>query len=373
METTEPAPRLPHLYAAAPLRVWLALLREYGGVPPQYWGALAKVLATSTLTMPLRILENLYARPQIARMGDIEAPVYIHGFARTGTTLLHNLMSQDPNFGFVSTWQAAASPFCLVGRGWLDRLIAKKIPAKRPMDQMEVSLDLPQEEDLAVAGISHLSVLHTLSFPHRAHEIMDKFGRMQLTQEEYASWERAYMTALRKATLLSGGRRLVLKNPANLGRTPILLDLFPDAKFVHIMRNPYVVYPSLMRTYRKMVAAYQLTAVDWERFTAAALQGYVTMMQRYMEHRKSIPDGNLVEVRFEDLERDGVGALERVYATLGLPGWEQARGPIRAHLETQSGFRKNRYNIDRETIEIVDRHWGFAVKEWGYEPPSAAD
>ena len=371
MKPAKPQPTLWHLFGVAPLRVWATLLRENGGVSRPYWGAFAKVLATSTLTMPLRILENLVSRPRLARMGDIEPPVQIHGFARSGTTLLQNLMTRDPNFGYVSNWQVAASPFCLVGRGWLDRLVARKLPKTRPMDRMEVSLDLPQEEDVAVAGISHLSYIHMLSFPHRAQEFTEKYFRMRLTAEEQASWEQAYMTVLRKATLASDGRRLVLKSPSHLGRTPTLLRMFPDAKFVYIMRSPYDVYPSLMRMYRKNIPSFQLAPIDWERFEAVVRQGYAIAMRRYMEHRESIPEGNLVEVRFEDLERDPMGELERVYATLGLPGWERARHPIRAYLDTQAGYRKNRYRIDREMIDIVDREWGFAVREWGYEPPSA--
>lgn len=163
------------------------------------------------LTMPLRILEDLLSRPRLARMGEVDSPVFVHGFARSGTTHLHNLMSQDPNFGFVTTWQAAASPFCLIGRGWLDRLFAKTVPKTRPMDRMEVSLDLPQEDDVALAGISHLSYIHMLSFPHRVQEFTDKYFRARLTAEEEASWEMAYVTVLRKATLASAGRRLVLK------------------------------------------------------------------------------------------------------------------------------------------------------------------
>ena len=144
-------------------------------------------------------------------MGEVDSPVFVHGFERSGTTHLHNLMSQDPKFGFVTTWQAASPPFCLIGRGWLDRLFAKTVPKTRPMDRMEVSLDLPQEDDVALAGISHLSYIHMLSFPHRVQEFTDKYFRARLTAEEEASWEMAYMTVLRKATLASAGRRLVLK------------------------------------------------------------------------------------------------------------------------------------------------------------------
>ena len=48
---------------------------------------------------------------------------------------------------------------------------------------------------------------------------------------------------------------------------------------------------------------------------------------------------------------------------------ERARQPMADYLGTLSGYRKNAYRIDPETIDIVDRNRGFEVKAWGYEPP----
>ncbi len=88
-----------------------------------------------------------------------------------------------------------------------------------------------------------------------------------------------------------------------------------------------------------------------------------------MKDRESVPAGHLAEVRFEDLERNPMNELERLYAELALRGWDQARKPIRDYLGTLSGYRKNAHRIDREIIDLVDRKWGFAVEEWGYRPP----
>ncbi len=60
--------------------------------------------------------------------------------------------------------------------------------------------------------------------------------------------------------------------------------------------------------------------------------------------------------------------LERLYAELELPDWDQARGPITDYLESLSGYRKNAHRIDPETIRNVDRKWGFAVEAWDYRP-----
>ena len=103
---------------------------------------------------------------------------------------------------------------------------------------------------------------------------------------------------------------------------------------------------------------------------AGTLDSYAAMMRQYMKDRESIPKGHLAEVRFEDLERAPMAELERLYDELALPGWEQARKPIGDYLGTLSGYRKSAYRIDPETIDVVDRNWGFAVEAWGYRPPN---
>lgn len=357
----------------APLGVWLRLIADNGGVPRRYWGKLARVLAISAATAPLRLAERVcYSPSRMARVEIDPSPLYIQGFGRSGTTHLLNLLAQDPNFGFVSTFQSIAAPMFLVGRGRMERLLARSVPGTRPMDNMAVSLALPQEDDVALATTSHLSWIHHLSFPRRSQAYLEKYATMRLSKSELAQWERDYLNVLRKATLASDGRPLLLKSPTNLGRTVELLRLFPEARFIHIVRNPYVVYRSMTHLYQRMLPICQLDDVTGQEVATTILDSYAAMMRQYIKDRELIPQQRLAEVRFEDLERDPMTEIERLYAELSLPGWKQAREPIRKYLGTLSGYRKNNHRFDTETIDRVGQHWGFAVKEWGYEPPGEA-
>ena len=352
----------------APFSVWLRLIVQNGGVSSKYWGKLAKVLAISAMFAPLRVAERIrYSRSRMARVQIEKAPLYIQGFARSGTTHLLNLLAQDPSFGVVSTFQAMAAPVFLTGRGWLERLISDRIPERRPMDNMAVSLDLPQEDDVALANSSHHSPAHLLSFPQRSKEFIEKYSTMRLTATEMTQWETIYLDILRRATFAAGGKRLLLKSPANLGRTEILRHIFPDAKFVHIVRNPYVVYESMSHMYETMIPIYQMDDADSDDVAMAIRDSYVSMMQQYILDRELIPESHLVEIRYEDLERNPLTELERLYSNLNLPGWERVREKISLYLQNVAGYRKNTYEIQSETIEVVNRDWGFAIEEWGYE------
>ena len=351
----------------------MRLIADSGGVNRKYWGKLAKVLAISAMFAPLRVVERLvYSRSRMARIRIDEAPLYIQGFARSGTTHLLNLLAQDPQFATVSTFQAMAAPVFLTGRGWLERLIASRIPTTRPMDNMAVSLSLPQEEDVALANSSHHSPAHLLSFPSRSQDFLEKYSTMRLTNDEMRQWEFAYLDVLRRASFASGSKRLLLKSPANLGRTAVLLRLFPDAKFVHIVRNPYVVYQSMTHMYKTMLSICQMDDANPDDVAAITRDSYVWMMTQYMSDRELIPHGHLAEIRYEDLERDPLTQLARVYSELDLQDWEKAKESIETYLESVAEYRKNTYEIDSSTIDLVNRDWGFAIDEWGYEPPKQA-
>jgi len=372
VSTKDKSPPMLHIGGFAPLSLWRRLLREFGGVSPGYRTRLAGIVATSALTSPLRLAERMCYGRRIARTRIEHPPVYILGFARTGTTHLHNLMACDPQFAFVNTFQLFAGPFFLVARGWMDRLIANQLPATRPMDNVALALDFPQEEDPLLATASHMSVTHSLTFPGRIREILRRYHQMQLSEDELGEWKRQYLRVLRRVTLACGGKRLVLKSPANLGRTAILQQLLPGSRFIFIQRNPYVVFCSLMHLLRSLLPRMSLQSIDWEDVEAATLDNYVAVTRRYMRDRELVPKGMLTEIRYEDLVADPLPVLQGAYEAVSLP-WDQAEGPVKEYLGTLAGYKTNRYRLDQATIDKVNAKWSFAVQEWGYEAPEPND
>ena len=371
-----------HPQSLAPLSVLLRLIAGNRGIPRRYWGRAAGLLALSALTSPLRIAEQLRYGARMDRV-ELAPPLFILGFARSGTTHLQNLISQDAQFGCCTTWQGIASPFALMGRGVLKRLVEKGMASQgeltRPMDNVKVSLDAPTEEDLALANTSPMSFIHQLSFPQQTERMFNRYvllraresgrGDEGLSPDEQLRWERAYLRVLRKASLLADGKPLMLRNTVNLGRVEHLLRLFPQAKFINIVRNPYDVYPSMLHLYRTLLSLYQLDDYDWAPMHEFLVDTYKQLMQKYLRDRERIPPGHLAEVRYENLERNPVGELARLYDELALPGWDDAKPNIEAYLDTLSGYRKNALQMAQEDINLVSERWGFAIDAWGYAAP----
>jgi hypothetical protein len=235
------------------------------------------------------------------------------------------------------------------------------------MDNVLLNMDGPQEEEFAMAHSCGLSFYVGWFFPKSMEKLFDRYALHEgLSERELARWRRSYLYLLKAATLHAGGKRLVLKNPVNTCRIGAILEIFPDAKFVHICRDPYGVYQSSLHLYRSVLDFVSLQTIDDSCIEMYVLKFYRQMMERYLEDRDRIPAGNLVEIRYEDLVEHPVPEIERVYGELGLPGWEGAREDVAVYADSQRNYTKNAFSISESDIEKVQEHWKFAFEAWGY-------
>lgn len=322
----------------------------------------------TTLIEPIRWLENLVYGRKLRNTKLNGDPVFLLGFGRSGTTHLHNLFYQDPQFGVVSNYQASMHPIALIGRGWLPKLFEKQLPKKRPMDNVAISLDGPQEEELAMINCTDAAPLHFMNFPRTIPGIYDRYvSDLGKDASDLEAWQRGYMEVLRKATLLSGGKRLALKTPPNTARIGVLLDMFPEARFVNIVRNPYPVYQSMRNMYRKTLPGAVLQEFDWQDIDEWIVHAYQVQMRAYLDQRSLIPPGRLVEIRYEDLEARPMPILEEIYKTLELGDFETVRPQFESYLESLGSYEKNRFEFPEDVVSTVNDNWNFAFEAFGYD------
>ncbi len=367
-----------HPVAMGSVRSWFRLLRSHEGVDVRYLPRVLFVTLTTLLTSPVRLYERMRYSRAVRHTRIHPSPIFIIGHWRTGTTHLHLLLCQDPQLGFVSTFQTLAPGFCLAGQGVIKRIVGYWLEKGHPtrfIDNVPLRIDAPQEEEFALANVTPHSFLHVFSFPREAADLFARTTLFQgITPKAQAEWTACYREILRKATLQAQGKRLILKNCANTGRIRTLLELFPDAKFIHLYRDPYDLFLSTRRLWEVVLSKSQLQEIDPPDVDRLILQFFTQLMQQYRADKALIPAENLVEVRFEDLEADPLVEAARIYQALSLPGLADAEPAFRSYLASVARYQKNGYQLTADVIELVNRHWSFAFDEWGYrrlEPAEA--
>jgi len=360
-----------HPLSFGSFRNWFRLLCEVRDIDVEFIPRIMTVSLLSLITGPLKVYEHLRYAETLKRTAIHPSPIFIVGHWRTGTTHLQNLLCQNKDLSFVSTFQAMAPGFCLTGSGVFKQglsWITKKLYPNRLIDNIPLSLDMPQEEEYCIANLSPYSFLHVFSFPRLAPQFFDRYVQFNnMSEETLMEWKQIYLQVLRKASFLSNGARLVLKNPAHSGRLSTILELFPDGKFIHIYRNPYHVFLSTLWLYKIVLFRSQVQHIDWEQVEENILTFYAQLMRKFLLDKSLIPSRNLFEIKFEDLETAPLIQIRRIYQGLDLPGFEEAEPEILSYLESITGYQKNKYTLTDESIDKVNQHWGFAIDEWGYE------
>lgn len=328
------------------------------------WHVAALVSGVSLFNSALGLLQRMVYGRQVAATPIAEAPVFLLGHWRTGTTLLHELLGRDPRHSFPTTYECFAPHHFLLTRSWLPRFLARPGP-NRPMDRMAAGYDHPQEDEVALCLLGQPSPYRRIAFPNRptAGAGLDLDG---LSPRALRSWKDTYLHLIRALTLAHGGRRLILKSPPHTCRVGTLLELFPDARFVHVVRDPYDVYPSTLHLWRVLYGLWGLQRPTWEGLSEQVLDTFPRVYDRLEEGNRLVPAGRFFEVRYEDLVRDPVAQVEAVYRAVDLGDFAPARPHVEAYAAGMKEYEVNRYLLTPDERRAITRRWEKVIVRYGY-------
>ncbi len=296
----------------------------------------------------------------------IQPPLFILGHWRNGTTHLHYLITQDQRFGFPNAYQVSFPHTFLSTEERETRFVSFFVPKRRPMDNVEMTITAPQEDEFAICAATFLSPIMAWVFPRQKQQLEKYLTFRDVNPAEVAEWRAAFETFLKKLQW-HDNRPLVLKSPPHTARIRLLLELFPNAKFVHIHREPFTVFQSTRRTYQIVAPWHSLQKLDAPDLDDWLIRQYRVMYDAFFEDRPRIPAGHYCEVAFEDLERDPIGELHKIYQTLNLPDFSTFQPTLQKYVNSLAGYKKNTFpNIDPVLKNRLRREWHKCFDEWGY-------
>jgi len=164
---------------------------------------------------------------------------------------------------------------------------------------------------------------------------------------------------------------LLLKNPHNTGRVKELLELFPEVKFVFIHREPTTVFRSTQQLYNRMLSSQFLQHCDQREIEDLILESNGRILRKYLSDRVLIPEGRLVEIAFDTLEKDPLKTMEHMYTSLGLDGFDNALPYLCEYLDSVTHYQRNTYRLlPQHLLQRIQKEWAFWFEEFGYRPDS---
>ena len=215
-----------------------------------------------------------------------------------------------------------------------------------------------------------LSVFHAVYFPSALQATFDHGVFFDdASPKDRARWKARHRTFLGKVELQQG-KRLVVKNPVYTGRIAQLREIWPDARFIHIVRNPYVVYRSTLHYYRKLLPELALQPYEHVDLESFVIDGFTRLMSRYDAQALHVPESHLIELRYEDFVRAPIRELRKIWDQLELGDFEASRPAVAAYIDSVASYRKNDYTgLTHSELERVEANWGPFIERWGYERP----
>ncbi len=347
------------------------ILAANGGCDARFIPRVLVLYLVSVVMLPFNGLERLRYGRRVATQRLSESPLVILGHDRSGTTHLLNLLSLDPQFAYTRPSQMVFPGCCLL----LDRLMdafLRRLDYRRPFDAMEVGPGSPQDDEVPLVKLTPHCEYHKYSFPRRYRYWLDTyvFG-FDSASPAYEEWKRTYLGTLRKAAVLMGRERSLLKSPATMANLNVVLELFPHAKFIHITRHPYKVLPSQIHLHKTMVRKYGLETVSDDEITDFALYQYRGYMEGFLRDRARIPPANLMEIRYEDFVAHRLDGLRAIYERLDLGDFPAIEATARQYIASVARYAPHQFTEDPALRRRIDRELGFAFSALGYEPASA--
>jgi hypothetical protein len=364
--------RTPRPWYGMTLPVWLRLLtRNRFAVSPTRLPMALAVTAVSALNSGAALAQRVRFGRAVANAAVHPEPLFIVGYWRTGTTLAHELLALDGQFAFPTTYQCMAPGHFMVGQRFVTRRLGFLLPEHRPMDSMRLRWDLPQEDEFALCLLGLPSLYREWAFPRRPLDPACGLDPDDWPDEERRCWEAGYLGFLRSVSL-GDGRPLVLKSPPHAARLTALHRLFPRARFVHTVRDPYSLAASLMPAWRRMAEALGLQRGYPPHLEQALLDRFQQIYQRFEADRGRIGPDRIVDVRYEDLAADPAAALSGIYRHLGLPHIERVDSTVARYQAEVGGYRPNVREPAPALRHLVTRYCAAYADRYGYplDPPS---
>ncbi len=357
----------PGAFSGVPLSVWFNVLRENRfAVDWPYWPRAALTTLASFPNSFVGGCEHLLYGRKIERT-EIPPPIFVLGIWRSGTTHLHNLLSIDDRFAFPNFFQVVY-PWTFLLTEWSNAwMVDLFLPKHRPQDNVKFATGEPQEDEFALCSLIGRSMLLSMALP-RNQAFYDRYLTLRdLSPQELQQWKSAFVWFLKKLTY-KHGRPLVLKSPGHTCRVDLLLELFPQARFVHIRRNPYQVFQSAQHTLEKATPWWILQRdTEDESLADQVLRQHKEVYDAYFTQREHIPAGQLHEISFEDLNQDPLGQIEEIYQALDLPSFEHVKPRLVEYVDSLAGYKKNVFDeLPQSLRQRIRSEWQRCFDEWPY-------
>lgn len=278
-------------------------------------------------------------------------PIFVLGLWRSGTTYLHDLMASCPGMICPATWQCMnPSTFRL------RQPPSKSKVVTRPMDKFTIDAFSPQEDEFALLALGVPTVYRGFLDPRRLDEVSQWLdpdawvGRLD-------GWMQAWLNFLAGVADGKTGR-LLLKSPSHTFRIRALMEAFPDAAYVWVVRDPAEVFLSNRKMWSSMFGQYALWNWEMSELDAFLQQAFESTARCLDYATRALPAERLAVVDFVRLTGAPAATTDAINLRLNLGDQDRAKSAKAKAAAGKAGYRADSYDgqtLPPQAALVLDR------------------
>ncbi len=312
--------------------------------------ATGQFLMQKTILSQLKNRSKLYQFIDSRSLPKVSSPIIVSGLPRSGTTFLFDLLQCDTNLRAPLTWEIfdmmpiantkSIKLFKIFKTKLKLMLIKSLMPNLMNMHPMDASLP---EECQQIMSIDFKSIFWAYSANVPEYEAL-------LRTCDYSSailWHSRFLQALET---VDKPKNWLLKDPCHIQHIPEILQIYPDAKFIFIHRNPLEVIPSIssLTSHLREPFTKNINKVD---IGQKALSFWKNAIERFILDRNLIPKKQVIDISFSNLIVDPLKNISSIYKAFGFYLNIENQETMQQYLNKQKKLSKHQYGYDEFGLE----------------------
>lgn len=355
-----------------PLYTFLKIAFQNGGIDFRKIKNSPPWFIKTILFEPFRWIELAAYNQKINKHQILKHPLFILGYYRSGTSYLHQCMVQDDRFGYHTNYQMVLPEVMLTTEKALLPVfdfLCRVFNISDSVHRVPLSFRFPGEEDATMTTyLDSGGAQWGYFFPKKMIEQFRKYVLFDNASEsEIEAWKRSFVYLIKKISIASKQKQLVLKSPPNTARIKQLLSVFPDAKFIFIHRNPYQVYSSNRKFWGVLQKVYALQGTKSVDVSTIILDTYSQMMQRYLDEKDLAPAGQLTEIAYDEFVQNPVTSLRNAYKELHLDDFNYCEEKMKSFTGHQKQFVQLKHELPEAEKKMVSEKLESFIRRWNYQ------
>ncbi len=343
----------------------IRLIFRNGGLSFRYINRFLFLLQGSIWSSVFSIVEKIKFKNKLQNHPEVNNPVIIVGHWRTGSTFLHQLLSLDDQFTTPLVVRVSVPNSFLVSESYFRAIMNKVMSSTRPMDNVKLGPDEPQEDEYALLKTVKKTPLEKLIFPNKNQHFSHTL--LQLNENNLSVDFVKNIKLFAKRLHYKKNGTVLFKNPFHSFRIKELKKIFPEARFIHIYRNPNRVIPSTVNMFN-IIGRQNILKGKWKNEDLYTItKSFNHVWQCIKNQLFPLPEKDYLEIKYEDFEQDPKKYIKEIYNRFGFNYSENFDTKVDNFLQSVKNYKKNKFTLNEAETDHINNACADFLDHYNYK------